>query len=122
MLRFEVISLQQESEEADGEDNHEKGSEPAADGRLGEGVDGTNQAGSREVGSQDAEQEGAKDEPDIPVLHHAAFFLHHDRVQKRSARKPGHETSILHRVPAPISTPTQNGISPVCAEEYAAGQ
>ncbi len=117
-----MIPLPQEGEEADGEHDHQKGSEPAADGRLGKGVDGTDQAGTGQVGAQDAQHEGAEDEPDVPVLHHAALFLHHDRVQKGGAGEPGHERGIFHRVPAPVSAPPEHRIGPVRAEEDAAGQ
>src|ERR1051326_1890595 len=43
-------------------------------------------------------------------------------MQKCGSREPWKQRSIFHRVPAPISAPAQDGISPVRAEENAAGQ
>ena len=45
----QVVALQEEGEKADGEDDDEEGGEPVADGALREGVDGGDDAGTRQA-------------------------------------------------------------------------
>ena len=66
-----------------------KAHEPGTDLRIGESVHGTDDAAAREERAENAEQERGENEPDVPDLHHAALLLHHHRVKKGSAGKPG---------------------------------
>ena len=59
----------------------------------------------------------AKIERHVPDFQHAAFFLHHDRVQERRAGEPRHERGVFYRIPAPVAAPAQDGVGPVCAEK-----
>ena len=122
VLGLEVVVLVEEGEEADGEDDDEEGGEPVADGALREGVDGADDAGAGEQRAEDGEHEGGEDEPDVPALHHAALFLHHDGVQEGGAGEPGQEAGVFDGVPAPVAAPAEDGVGPVRAEEDAAGE
>jgi hypothetical protein len=53
---------------------------------------------------------------------HAFLFLHHDGVEKRGAREPGHEAGVLDRIPAPVAAPTEYGVGPMHAEEDAGSE
>ncbi len=119
---LQVVAVAEEGEEADGEDDEDEGVEPVADVRLGEGVDGADQAGAGEQRAEDGEHEGGEDEPDVPVLHHAALFLHHDGVQEGGAGEPGHERGVFDGVPAPVASPAEDGVGPVRAHEDADGE
>src|SRR5215469_10907176 len=79
-------------------------------------------ATAREEGSENRQPKSEEDQPHVPHLQHAALFLHHDRVQKRRARQPGHQGSILHRIPSPVAAPPEDGISPMGTEEDSASK
>ena len=81
-----------------------------------------NYTATREKRTKDRQHECGKDQPHIPDLQHAALFLHHDRMQECRAREPRQERGIFDGIPTPIAAPTQHGISPMRAEEDAAGQ
>src|ERR1700756_1022828 len=72
--------------------------------------------------AEDREHEGGKDQPHIPDFQHPTLFLHHHRMQKRRASEPRQKRGIVDRIPAPIASPAKHGISPMSAEEDAAGQ
>src|ERR1700716_4589916 len=72
--------------------------------------------------SEDCKPERGEDQPHIPDLQHAAFFLHHHGMQEGRAREPGHERGVLDGVPSPVAAPSQDRIGPVGAEENSAGQ
>src|ERR1700757_1094519 len=82
---------------------------------------GTDDAAAREEGTEDAEQEGGKDQPDVPNLHHAALFLHHHGMEEGGAGEPRKQGGIFNRVPAPVAAPTEDGVSPVRAKKNANG-
>src|ERR1017187_4712550 len=96
--------------------------EPGADRGLRKGMHRTDHTRTREEGPEHREQEGGEDERHVPDFQHAAFFLHHDGMQKRSAGEPGHERGIFHRVPSPVTAPSEDSVSPVRAEEDADGE
>ena len=89
--------------------------------RIGEGVDGTDDAAAREERAENAEKERGENQPDVPDLHHAALFLHHDGVKESGASEPRKQRSVFDRIPAPIATPTENGVGPMSAEKNAEG-
>ena len=82
-------------------------------------MDGTHHTAAREECSQNAEEEGAEHEPDVPDLHHAALLLHHDGVKESGASEPGKQRSVFHRIPTPVTAPTENRVSPVSAKQDA---
>src|SRR6266851_1611301 len=93
--------------------------EPRADVRVRKRVHGTDNAAARKESAKNAEQERAKDQPDVPHLHHAALFLHHHGVQERRAGEPRKQRSVFDGIPAPVAAPTQNGVGPMRAEKNA---
>src|ERR1019366_7798388 len=104
MVAPQVITLQDVSEGADRKHDTHEYHEPCADRRLGKSVHRAHETCPREQRPEEREQECGEDEPDIPALHHAFLFLHHDGVQKGSAGEPRHETCVLDRVPSPVSS------------------
>ena len=78
--------------------------------------------GPCQVRAQQRQKERGEDQPHVPLLHHAALLLHHHRVQERRPGQPRHQRGVLHRVPAPVSTPPQHRVGPVRSQEDPAGQ
>src|SRR5690348_17110524 len=106
MLAAKMISISNVEEETDDENARQEPQEPVADRGLCERVDGAHDSTARQEGSQNGKHERAEDQPDIPGLQHATFFLHHHRVQERSSGEPWENRGVLNRVPSPISAPT----------------
>src|ERR1700721_891421 len=113
--------LEKEKEKYD-QSNCEEPCKPVADGRLGEGMDGADDSAAGEKGSENGKPEGGEDQPHVPHLQHAAFFLHHGGVQEGGAGEPGHERRIFNRIPSPVAAPTEHGVGPVSPEKNSAGE
>ncbi|CAB4323602.1 unannotated protein [freshwater metagenome] len=69
--------------------------------------------------SENGERERGAQQRDVPDAQHAASFLHEHRMQICGTGEPGHEGSVLDGVPGPVTTPTQNLVTPPCAEDDA---
>ena len=121
IVAAQIITILDERQSTDRDGQNQKTDEPVADGRLREGMDGTDDAAAREKRAQDAEEERGEDEPDVPHLHHAALFLHHHGVEKRGAGEPGEQRGVFDRVPAPVTAPAEHGVGPVRAENDSHG-
>ena len=122
VLALEVRPVRYKEKGADRQGQHDEDQEPGADRGLRKGVHRTDHTRTREERPEHGEQEGREDERHVPDFQHAAFFLHHDGMQKRRAGEPGHERGILHRVPSPVAAPSEDSVSPVRAEENADGE
>ncbi len=122
VLALEVRPVRYQEEGADRQSQHDEDQEPGADRGLRKSVHRTDHTRTREEGPEHREQEGREDERHVPDFQHAAFFLHHDGMQKCRAGEPGHERSIFHRVPSPVTAPPEDSVSPVRAEENADGE
>ena len=72
--------------------------------------------------SEYCEPKCREDQPHVPGLQHAAFFLHHHGMQKGSAGEPRHQRRVLNRVPGPVASPAEDGIGPVRAKKNSAGE
>ncbi len=77
MLRTQFGQAVYEEGGAKDNDEHKKAQEIRADGRIGERVDGTDDATTHFEGAEDREGEGDDNEHEIPDLEHATSFLHH---------------------------------------------
>src|SRR5271157_72638 len=122
VLALQVRPVRYKEKGADRQGQPYEDKEPGADRGLRESVHRTDHARTREERPEYGEQERRKDERHVPDFQHAAFFLHHDGMQKRRAGEPGHKRSIFHRVPSPVAAPSKDSVSPVRAEENADGE
>src|SRR5208282_1026597 len=121
VVALQVVAILQIGDHAHGQNKDEEAGEPLADGRLREGVHGADYAAAGEESAEDAEHEGDEDQPDVPDAHHAALFLHHHGMQESGAGDPGHERSVLNRIPSPVAAPAEHGVGPMGAEKDADG-
>src|SRR5690348_4290969 len=119
IVASQIIAILIPSSEAGQKNYPEKGDKPPADRRLCKRMHRTDDTGARQHRAEDAQHEGYENEPDIPSLHHAALFLHHHRMQESRASDPWQQRSILDGIPGPIPAPSEDGISPVGAEQNA---
>src|SRR6201988_661697 len=109
---------EKENREAD----RQKPREPGSDRRLREGVNGADDTAAWEERAEKGEPEGGEDEPHVPHLQHAAFFLHHYRMKEGGADQPRHQRSVLDGIPSPIAAPSEDSVGPVGSEKNSAGQ
>src|SRR5215471_1751300 len=107
-----MLMVQEEEDEKHGAGQCEEPREPRSDGRLCEGVHGTDDSATGEEGSPDRQPEAEEDEPHVPYLEHAALLLHHHRMQKGGADEPRHQRSVFDRIPSPVTAPSENGVCP----------
>src|SRR5579859_5897211 len=105
MFAAQMLAVSDVKEEANHERDAQEPKEPFADGRLRERMHRTYDAAPRQERSQNGKHERGEDQPHIPSLQHAAFFLHHYRMQERRPREPWEERGVLHRVPTPVAAP-----------------
>src|SRR5271168_1991184 len=63
-----------------------------------------------------AEAEGEDGEQDGPAFEGVALLHHDRRVEEGGRYQPGHEGSVLHRIPEPPAAPAQRVVSPAAAE------
>ncbi len=102
--------------------HHEESGEPVADRRLREGMDGGDDATSRNEGAEHRQQKGRHDQRHVPLAQHPSFLLHHHRMQERRAGQPWQERGVLHRIPRPVAPPSQLDVRPPHAEQNSRGQ
>ena len=95
---------------------------PAANPRLREGMHGTDNPAARQESTKDRKPKRGEDQPHVPHLQHPALLLHHYGMQEGRPRQPRHQRSVLHRIPAPVTTPAQHRICPMRPQENAAGE
>ena len=92
-----------------------------AHGSRGKRMDRRQNSGAGEKCAEDRQAESDDDQRQIPHLQHAPPFLDLDRMQKRRCREPRHERGVLHRIPGPVTAPTEHVIRPPGADEIARG-
>src|SRR5439155_16610490 len=109
-------------EKTDRKCNREKTNKPIAYRRLCKRMHRADYAAAGEERAEDGKQKRGENQPHVPGLQHPAFFLHHYGMEESSAGEPGHQRRVLHRIPAPVASPTQDRISPMRAEKNAAGK
>src|SRR5436190_207004 len=80
-------------------------------------MDGTDYATARQECAEDGKQKRGENQPHVPGLQHPAFLLHHYGMEEGSAGEPGHQRGVLHWIPAPVASPTQDRIGPVRAQK-----
>src|SRR5690349_4381870 len=117
MFAAKVLVILNEEVDKHREADAQEPREPRSNGRLREGVYRLNDAAAGEECPENGEPECAEDQPHVPDLQHAAFLLHHDRVQEGGTEKPRHERGVLDWVPAPISAPPEYRVGPVGPEK-----
>ena len=122
MLAAQVRLVHQEEIEERGEGDDQEPSEPFPYRRLREGVDGADNPTTREEGPEDGKPERSEDEPHVPDLQHAAFFLHHHGMQESGAGEPWHQRCIFDGVPSPVASPAEDGVGPMRPQENSAGE
>jgi len=81
------------------------------------GMHGREHTRAGQEGAEDHQRVGQDDQHHVPVFEQAALFLDHHRVQEGCAGEPGHEGGDLHRIPAPVTAPTQDIISPAPSQD-----
>src|SRR3989339_1811519 len=105
--------------------HHHQGDEDqkgGADVRFGESVHRVEYPRTGDEGPQDRKGKGSDDQHQVPELQGVSFFLDDHRVQKGGAGQPGHQGSVFHRVPGPITAPAQFHVGPVAAQDHPGGQ
>src|SRR5947209_2845133 len=108
VFRVQMIAVFHIEEQADAQADDQHADEPCADTGLRKSMYRGHHAAAGEESAQDRKQERDENQPDVPGLHHAAFFLHHHRVQESGAAQPWQQRSIFYRVPAPVTAPAEN--------------
>src|SRR5208337_378920 len=117
VLALEMRPVRHQKKAADRQGQKDEDQKPRANRGLRESVHRTDHSRTREECPQHRKQKRRENERHVPHFQHAAFFLHHDGMQKRGAGEPGHKRGIFHRVPSPIAAPSEDSVSPVRAEE-----
>src|SRR6266566_6226964 len=108
-------------EKTDCKCNRQKTDKPVADGRLCKGMHRADYAAPCEECTEDGKQKRGENQPHVPGLQHPAFFLHHYGMEESGAGEPRHQRRVLHRIPAPVASPTQDGVGPMRAQKNTAG-
>src|SRR5208283_2301994 len=91
ILAGQIIAILDVGREAHDQDDGHEADKPWTDLRVGEGMDRTDHAAPRKERAENTEQKRGEHQPNVPDLHHAAFFLHHDGVKESRACKPRQE-------------------------------
>ena len=113
--------VEKEPQEAEHDDDQEA-QEVRADIAAGEAVHALQHAAARRKGAENHQEVGQPDQDDIPDLEDATLFLDDDAVQEGSAREPGQEAGVLHRIPCPVAAPAQFHVRPLAAHDDAQRQ
>ena len=80
-----------------------------------EGVHRGEHARAHQERADQRQREGEDRQQDGPDLERAALLHHHGGMQQRRADQPGHQRSVLDRVPEPPAAPAELVIGPIRA-------
>ncbi len=85
-------------------------------------MDGGDDPGTGQEGAEDGEGERRDRQREVPHPHQAPAFLDEDRVQVGRPAEPRQQGRILHRVPAPETTPAEHLVRPPGTQHDAHGE